>query len=277
MQALFSIFIKLKNNEYLKKMKKIKLIALSFLLTSVAVAQTATNFTVNDCNNVSHDLFTELDAGKIIVITWVMPCGSCTGAALSAYSEVQNYAATYPNRVYFYLVDDIANTSCNSLSTWASTNGITFPNAVFSNAAISMADYGTAGMPKTVVIGGASHTVYFNQNDGLNVTNFNTAIQNALNPTGISSTTLDKTSLVFIPNPVTSIPSKLKYSLIKNSNVKIDIINAVGQKVSNYNFANQYQGEQELSIDMNMMPNGVYFVILTTSYSTSSLQFTISK
>ncbi|HRD39909.1 MAG TPA: hypothetical protein PLC65_14870, partial [Bacteroidia bacterium] len=72
----------------------------------------------------------------------------------------------------FYLVDDYANTSCPTLTSWALTNGM--PNAiVFSNSAIDMYDYGSTGMPKIVVIGGANHQVFDNQNNSLNVTQFN--------------------------------------------------------------------------------------------------------
>ena len=55
-------------------MKKL-LLASSLLLLSgfIAFGQTAVNFTGNDCAGTSHTLFTELDAGKVIVVTFVMP------------------------------------------------------------------------------------------------------------------------------------------------------------------------------------------------------------
>lgn len=56
-------------------MKKL-LLAFSQLLLSGFMAfgqTTATDFTVNDCGGTSHNLFTELDAGKVIVLCWPMP------------------------------------------------------------------------------------------------------------------------------------------------------------------------------------------------------------
>ena len=50
----------------------------------------------------------EQDAGKVVVIAWPMPCGSCIAPCLSAYTEVQNYTSSYPGRVLYYLVDDYA-------------------------------------------------------------------------------------------------------------------------------------------------------------------------
>ena len=85
-------------------------------------------------------LFSELDSGKVIVMVWVMPCGPCATHALSAYAAVQTYANSHPDRVKFYMVDDYANTTCNSLQTWASTYSMG-SCTMFSNQAISMSDY----------------------------------------------------------------------------------------------------------------------------------------
>src|ERR1035437_81122 len=128
-------------------MKKIVLIALIGIITQAGIAQTAVNFSCKDCSNNSHDLFNELKAGKVVVITWVMPCGQCIGVASTVASTVSGLSN--PN-VVFYLVDDYANTTCSTLNGWASTNSIT-TNANFSNAAIKMSDYGTDAMQKTVV------------------------------------------------------------------------------------------------------------------------------
>src|SRR6185436_4860235 len=108
-----------------------------------------------------HDLFAELDAGKVIVICWVMPCPACVNPALTTHNIVQTYQSTNPYKVIMYLVDDFANTTCTSLETWQNNTGV--PDATpFSNSAINMNDYGGPGMPKIVVIGGPNHTVFYN-------------------------------------------------------------------------------------------------------------------
>ena len=100
-------------------MKKLSIAILTILCSGISFAQTtATDFTTNDCAGVSHTLFSELDAGKIIVAAFVMPCGSCSAPSLAAYNAVQSYAISNPNTVYFYLVDDAANTTCASLTSW---------------------------------------------------------------------------------------------------------------------------------------------------------------
>ena len=196
-------------------MKKTLLVSITALMLSTGFAQTATNFNCNDCDGVNHDLFTELDAGKVIVICWVMPCGSCVGPSLTTSNVVQSFQTSHPDKVFMYMVDDYANTNCNSLNSWANNNNIN-PASVFSNAAIKMSDYGSPGMPKVVVVGDVNHAVFYNANNSVNAT----ALQEAIN-TAITSTTtgvaVDKaafSSVEFFPNP-SSTSSSIVFSLDK--------------------------------------------------------------
>jgi hypothetical protein len=149
-------------------------------LSLTAQLPAAKNFNCNDCSAANHDLFTELNAGKVIVLCWVMPCSACEAPATAANNIVNNYATSHPGKVKFYLCDDYGNTSCSSLNSWATTLGLTNYTS-FSNSAIKMSDYGSTGMPKIVVLsGGSSHVVYYNQNNSLSSTAFNNAIKNAI-------------------------------------------------------------------------------------------------
>src|ERR1041385_2523437 len=155
-------------------MKK-QLLTIALLAASlVGIAQTAVNFTCNDCNVTSHDLFAELDAGKVIVLCWVMPCGNCIAPSVTTHSVVSSYQSSNPNTVYMYLCDDYANSSCATLNSFKSSNGLM--NAItFSDASINMADYGSTGMPKIVVVGGPNHTVFYNANNTVNSANLQSA------------------------------------------------------------------------------------------------------
>jgi hypothetical protein len=67
-------------------MRKLTLfITLSLINISIVFAQ-ATDFTTDDCNGITHNLFDSLDAGNVIVISWVMPCGPCATYSLPAYA-----------------------------------------------------------------------------------------------------------------------------------------------------------------------------------------------
>lgn len=72
-------------------MKKTLLIIFA-ILTSLGFAYaqtTATNFTTNDCDGISHTLFDELDDDKVIIISWVMPCTAC--ATYAGYAADAQY------------------------------------------------------------------------------------------------------------------------------------------------------------------------------------------
>ena len=178
-------------------MKKSLLILWCSLATLTGFGQaTATDFTTLDCNQVSHNLFTELNAGKVVVITWVMPCYFCINGANASWQAVQTFDMSNPGKVLYYLVDDFGDNTCNDLSAWITANNVAggSPPFRFENVGkpINMNDYGSGGMPKVVVVGGPSHYVYFNENFSLAVNQ--PAIENAIAqglvggvPTSVSS------------------------------------------------------------------------------------------
>jgi len=249
-------------------------ILILFLIGDIVLGQTAVNFTVNDCNSSSTDLFTQLDAGKVVVITWVMPCGACIGVASTVNSVVAGYDNSNPGRVLYYLVDDYANTSCGTLDSWASTNNIT-PDATFSSSTISMSDYGTSGMQKTIVLGGTSHTVYYNKVGTINTSTMQTAINNALAATGIYDNSKMDFQLKVFPNPVTD-KLFVSYSINQPEDVKMEIVNMLGEKVKEIRNEKQSIGQYDLSINTGNFNNGVYFLKVTSSDSSQLMKFTVS-
>jgi hypothetical protein len=187
----------------MKKIYSILSILLCAAVMQAGAQTTATNFIANDCNGQPHNLFTQLDSGKVAVLIWVMPCVSCVGPAKNAYSVVQSFAATHPGKVVYYMMDDYADTDCGDLNTWAAANSVT-PTATFSDASISMSAYGTAGMPKVVVAGGPGHTVFFNKNNNLagNSTEIQAAINTAFSAIASASTVAPGVQAASVyPNP----------------------------------------------------------------------------
>jgi hypothetical protein len=256
-------------------MKKAFLILFT-AFASFANAQTATNFTVDDCNNVNHDLFTELDAGKVVVLCWVMPCGSCIATAATDANIAQSYAGTYPGRVKFYLTDDSGNTPCSSLTSWASTNGIV-PDASFSNGAISMYDYGGPGMPKTVVLGGTSHQVFYMIDGAVDNHDLQVAINSALAATGVNENNSPVSGVSLFPNPVKNSPVTLSYSLSENNAVTISVFNVFGEKVKSFSEGNEAAGKHEVNLDLSALSNGIYFIRTEAGESSSVLKFIVAE
>lgn len=200
----------------MKKLIFTSMIALMFVAT-ISKAQTATDFTAIDCNSMSHNLYTELNAGKVVVISWVMPCSACVGGATAASTAVQSFATSHPGMVVQYLVDDAGNTTCSSLSSWATTNGLDLTKmTTFGNSPVTIdeANFGGSGMPHVVVIG-PNKMIYYNQFNGAsnNATAITAAINSALTPAGIDDKSLE--SFAVYPNPTSN-------ALTIKSNYEID-------------------------------------------------------
>jgi len=256
-------------------MKKQLLTIILSAASLIGVAQTAVNFNCNDCSAVNHDLFTELDAGKVIVICWIMPCGACTGPALTTYNVVQNYQSSNPNTVYMYLCDDYANTSCTSLNSWKNTNGLT-NSTTFSNASISMMDYGSNGMPKIVVIGGSSHTVFYNVNNTVNSTNLQNAINAALLATGVNEPNSTVTSLNVFPNPSAS-AAEIQFNLVKSSDVAIELFNLEGQMLQNVFSGKLSAGENKVKLNLSTYPAGMYLIKFSEGDKSRFINVTVAR
>jgi len=256
-------------------MKKILLILSIVFAFFGAISQTASNFNCNDCTNANHNLFDELDAGNVVILCWVMPCGSCVGPTLTTYNVVQSFATSNPGRVRMYIVDDYANTSCTSLTSWCNSNG--FANTTkFSNAAIKMTDYGTAGMPKIVVVGNTSHHVYYNSNNTVNATALSNAITAALQDFGVGLGEPNNLKAISTyPNPSNN-ELNLSILLEKSSTVLVTVIDNTTKQVLQPQSHFLSSGEQTFSINTSSLKNGIYFVRLQTEDGITTHKFVVS-
>lgn len=240
------------------------------VISTISFSQTATNFNCNDCSSNNHDLYAELNSGKVIVIAWVMPCVSCINGALTAYTEVQNF----PGQAYFYLADDNGNTSCATLTNWANTNGMSGASAIISNSVVNMSAYGTAGMPKVVVIG-SNKTVYYNENNSaITSAGINAAISTAVS-VGVNEyekSTIN--SLSVYPNP-SNTSSLLSFKLLQDSKVAVEIQNLFGQKVAEVYNGHQTVGENTVKLNTADLKAGNYFVICSDGNLTRKIKLTV--
>jgi hypothetical protein len=242
-------------------MKKICLFSFASLLFCPGFGQTATDFTANDCTGTPHTLFTELDAGKVVVLCWVMPCPTCIDGSSTVSSTVAEIA--HPDLV-FYLVDDYGNSTCADLETWTSTNGVS-PTAIFDNAGvvIQMDDYGIPAMFKAVVLGGADHHVFLVMDDGISEgPELKDSIYSAL---GIlsSNENLSKDGFKVYPNPAKS-SVQLEYFLSSSENVSLDILSTDGKILNTIDFGEQSAGKKNHTLSLEGLTNGLYFVKLNT-------------
>lgn len=255
----------------MKKVLLLNLIILTF--GSFSYGQTtATDFTATSCTGTDYNLYDELDAGKTVVITWVMPCFSCIGPAVAAFDAVQTYPAG--DNVVFYLVDDYANTSCNTMNSWATDNSMSHA-IIFSDNAIDMADYGTAGMPKVVVIS-CSREILYNSNTG--ASGLTTAIDQAIihcETANFIENPFQSLDLNVWPNPAQN-TAFINYNLSVNTEININIYNLLGENVKTVINNEQQIGQQNIPINTDDLPNGVYFIKLDSAEDSRTIKLTIS-
>lgn len=257
-------------------MKKLYFASAFILITSSIFAQ-AINFTANDCAGNSHTLFSELDAGKVVVVSFVMPCGSCIAPTKSADAAVQAYASSNPGQVVFYVVHYTGTgNSCSSLATWESQNIVT-PDATFYTTAFNRSQYSSAStMNRIVVLGGTSHTVYYNNGNGGSTQQ--TPIQNAINSalaaiaTGIKDNQNNVNTFNVYPNPANE-AAYINYSLKEAADVKIDLYNLVGEKVKSVASGIQTAGNHKVELNTGNLVNGIYFV----NVNGNTIKFTIAN
>jgi len=260
-------------------MKKLTLfISIPFISMCIAFGQ-ATDFTTDDCNGISHQLFSELDAGNVIVIAWVMPCGPCATYSLPAYAAVESFSASHPGRVHFYMADDYANTACATLGNWVNSNNMS-NSTTFSSSDVNMNGYGTAGMPKVVVLGGSDHTIFYNQNDShITFNGTQTAISDALSaPLAIPEQQNNKLELIFFPNPTQHGLLNVSCRIDRIENINFAIINILGETVLTLNDQTPNTiGEYNNTFDISKLTYGTYFLKLSTLSYTETLRFFVAQ
>jgi len=224
----------------------------------LSAQSTGTNFSVKDCNNNQHDLFSTLDSGKVVILVWVMPCGSCIGPAKTSYNVSQSFKSSHPDKIRYFLIDDYGNSTCASTANWGASNGVK-PHAVFSDASIKMSDYGSDGMPKVVILGGPNHTIFFNKNnaDAGNATDIQAAINSALS----AATSIEEPStnnIHLFPNPAATMVHVV-FSEQQSMPVSLEITNLIGETVASY-VVNESVMSDRVLLQVSDIPNGLYMI-----------------
>ena len=155
--------------------------------------------------------------------------------------------------------------------------GNSMPNAIkFSNPVIDMTDYGTPGMPKIVVLGGATHSIAYNLNSGVTQLGVVSAINGLLATMG--SDELNNENLenpIVIPNPVSE-GFSLEYTMGNETESIIEIINYSGQIVLTRTDQALSEGLQivQFGSDLNL-EKGFYILRISNGQKIQSTTFVV--
>lgn len=126
---------------------------------------TAMDFQGVDCNGNNVHLFSDLDAGKAVILFYYMPnCGSCPPPAMQIQQMANRINSTHPGLVKAYAFPFQNTTTCSYSSSWVTDNNLTLYTPMDSGA-VQVAYYGGFGMPTAVLVGGANHDVLFTTQD----------------------------------------------------------------------------------------------------------------
>ncbi|MBE0663861.1 MAG: T9SS type A sorting domain-containing protein [Bacteroidales bacterium] len=252
------------------------LIIVLHLFIKPGVSQNATNFSVPDCLGVNYDLYENLDAGKIVVIGWTMPCSSCILPLSTTYNVVQSYQSSQPGVVEMLLADDYANTPCNIIQVWANTNGL-INTRRFSNPAIHMMDYGSNGMPKVVVIG-ADRKVYYIADDQVDHNKLIEGIDQAIESltTAVPQLNPDQKVLNIYPNPVND-ETIVSIRLDAPGEIALSVLNMTGQEKSILFQGMAHHKDISLNADLLGLMPGIYLLQLRFDNNTFVRKFTVAK
>lgn len=258
-------------------MRNFILLTLALISGMAVSAQNAVNFNCNDCDGANHDLYTELDSGKVIVLCWVMPCGSCVGPSLTTSMVIKSIDSIHPGRVFMYLIDDYANTNCTSLEGWANSNNLK-GTTTFSDAVIKMTDYGTVGMPKIVVAGGSDHRIYYNAVNNVNPTALRDSIISALseNSAGIKEQSGTIGNFNLFPNPSAGLTT-VDFTLRKQSDVELRILDVSGRTVLTQRHEAMLKGENRIQVNTSSLSRGVFILELADGSSTVCMRLVVSE
>ena len=84
------------------------------------------------------------------------------------------------------------------------------------------------------------------------------------------------TQLSILPNPAKEVAS-VKFKMISNSKVSVDIIDLNGRIVKHIDPSETFSGINELPLDLSSLENGIYIVKLTSDNGVNSTKLVVSK
>lgn len=247
--------------------------SLCMMPAGVRAQTTATDFSIDDCSGMHYHLFSELDAGKVIVGVFVMPCVGCISPSNDVQNVVSSYVTSHPGKVEMYLFDDDATTPCSVLTSWRNANGIHLI-PTFSDSAVIQDQYGTPGMPKIVVLGGTDHKVWGNQNDVVDIGMLYNQIDAALGlTTGIASPGQLDMHLRVSPNPASS-ATTVSFQSVKGGSTVVRLIDMHG-RAARTSVLEASAGENSVTLDLGGIAAGTYSILVSCGNESYSSKFLV--
>lgn len=260
-------------------MKKILLFVFSFIfIVDFTNAQTtAMQLSGPDCNGVNHDLFADLDSGKVAVIYFYMSnCATCPPFAKDIQKMSNDVMVNHPCKVTGYALPYENNTTCSYSANWVSSNNLNM-YAPFEKGKTQVAYYGGFGMPTVVLVGGKNKEILWSTQS---YQKKDTAVMRlkmleVLNPTSVEKLPSSVSEFKVFPNPTSDFVS-IKLDLNEATDVMIDIADVNGKQVAVVT-NETISGTFVKQIPTFSLANGTYLVRLKLGEKSYAQNLTIAR
>jgi hypothetical protein len=237
-------------------------VVIGFTATHSSAQTTALDFNTTDCNGNTANLYSDLDAGKAVILFYYMQnCGSCPPPAQKVQAMANNINAAHPGMVKAYAFPFNNTTTCSYTQTWVSSNGLSL-YAPMDSGATAVAHYGGFGMPTVVLVGGNNHRVMFST---LSFSTSDTTIMRdsilALigAPTGINDIPGNISKLNVYPNPAIN-KVTVSIELIEQTDLTIDIVDITGKQIAVISKDKNASGSLNRTYNTDALANGIYTI-----------------
>ncbi|MEO8149145.1 MAG: T9SS type A sorting domain-containing protein [Bacteroidia bacterium] len=252
-------------------------IALMFVITISKAQTTAMQLTGMDCNGNMHDLYADLDAGKVVLLHFFMPnCNSCPPPAQKIQAMANKIMSTHPGMVTGYAMPFQNTTTCAYTANWCNVSGLSL-YAPFDSGATQVAYYGGFGMPTVVLLGGTDHRVMFSTLSF--ATSDTTIMRDSIlaylnSSTGINDLPKSVSSFNVYPNPASDVIA-VNIELKETSDLLVEIIDITGKQVAVIMDEKQIKGAVNKQFNTANLSNGNYLVRLNINGKTTTQKLNI--
>lgn len=264
----------------MKTIKTLLLATTVIFSTQTTKAQTtALNYAFTDCAGNAQEIFSDLDAGKALIVEFFMTsCGSCITAGGKLESMKADLMAEFPGMIKSYAFGYTNSYTCTTVNNWVTTNG--FTSVPSDSGATQVAYYGGMGMPTIVILGGGTaHSVLGTPYIGFTTSDTTTMaadIRAFLTGTGVKENANSITELAVYPNPASS-QLTISFSLIKNSDVKVDVLDLTGRLIATVMNETAPSGTVNKTVSTGSMAEGNYIVRITANGVVSQQKLSIVR